>query len=111
LSRERAIFSAGVHAAAYLVNAKIVATPTEEAAMFKNVLSNAVTICSWSPFNQYWILQALGNLNKMVRKTHSTILYFAMPRHLMLKMPSFYQDRLGTHIGKAALKTERRVFL
>ena len=33
--------------------------------MFKNVLKNSVTICSWSPFNQYWILQALGNLNQM----------------------------------------------
>ena len=29
----------------------------EEQAMFKRVLTNAVTICSWSPFNQYWILQ------------------------------------------------------
>ena len=24
-----------------------------------------MTVCSWSPFNQYWILQALGNMNKM----------------------------------------------
>ena len=55
----------GVHAASYLINAKIVATPAEESAMFKKVLNNSVTICSWSPFNQYWILQALGNLNKM----------------------------------------------
>ena len=30
----------------------------------------------------------------------------------ILKMPSFYQDRLGTNIGKAAFKNERRcVFL
>jgi hypothetical protein len=55
----------GVHASSYLINAKIVATPTEEQALFKRVLTNSRTICSWSPFNQYWILQALGNIGQM----------------------------------------------
>lgn len=60
----------GVHAAAYVINAKVVvdsdpAKPGEGEKIFQKVLTNAVTICSWSPFNQYWILQALGHLNKM----------------------------------------------
>jgi hypothetical protein len=55
----------GVHAAAYMLNAKIVATANESDAVFHRVLANARTICSWSPFNQYWILQALGNIGKM----------------------------------------------
>ena len=46
-------------------------TPGEEAAIFSKVLNNSVTICSWSPFNQYWILQALGNLNRMEHATAS----------------------------------------
>lgn len=50
----------GVHAAAYMINAKSVATAAEQEAIFHKVLTNSVTICSWSPFNQYWILQALG---------------------------------------------------
>ncbi len=54
----------GVHAASYLVNAKVVATAEEGAALFAAVLNNSRTICSWSPFNQYWILQALGNLGQ-----------------------------------------------
>jgi hypothetical protein len=48
-----------------MINAKIVATKAEEEVIFQQVLTNSVTICSWSPFNQYWILQALGNLGKM----------------------------------------------
>jgi len=48
-----------------------VTTPAEEAAIFSKVLNNSVTICSWSPFNQYWILQALGNLNRMEHATAS----------------------------------------
>jgi hypothetical protein len=32
---------------------------------------------------------------------------FAMPFYTILKLPSFYQDRLGTNIGKA-LKTKDR---
>jgi hypothetical protein len=43
----------GVHAASYLINAKVVATAEEGLAMFSNVLNNSRTICSWSPFNQY----------------------------------------------------------
>jgi hypothetical protein len=56
---------AGVHAAAYIINAKVIATPAEAELLFHRELSNAVSVCSWSPFNNYWILQALGNLGKL----------------------------------------------
>lgn len=55
----------GTHAAAYLIDAKVVATAEEHDALFEQALSDAVTICSWSNFNTYWILQALGNLGRM----------------------------------------------
>ena len=57
----------GVHAAANAINAKI-ATPQEISEHWMgttdttNTLNNAVTICSFSQFNQYWILQAFGNM-------------------------------------------------
>ena len=55
----------GVHAAAYAINAKVLATAAEVALLAKRELSDAVTVCSWSPFNNYWIVQALGNAGKM----------------------------------------------
>jgi hypothetical protein len=57
----------GVHAAAYAINANV-ATRDEIQKHWMgtrephNTLNNAVTICSFSQFNQYWILQALGNI-------------------------------------------------
>jgi hypothetical protein len=47
----------GVHAAAYAINAKVLATSDEVETLVNRELSNAVTVCSWSPFNNYWILQ------------------------------------------------------
>eukprot|EP00935_MAST-01C_sp_MAST-1C-sp1_P000556 g556.t1 len=55
----------GLHASADAVNAGIPATDDETTAIFEKSFTDAVTVCSWSPFNQYWILQALGNMNKM----------------------------------------------
>ena len=55
----------GVHAAAYAINARVLATPAEVALLAKRELSDPVTVCSWSPFNNYWILQALGNAGRM----------------------------------------------
>lgn len=55
----------GVHAAAYAINARILATPAEVETLVNRELSDAVTVCSWSPFNNYWILQALGNAGRM----------------------------------------------
>jgi alpha-L-rhamnosidase len=54
----------GVHAAANAINAGI-ATQPEIDAWMKSVLNDSVTICSWSPFNQYWILQGFGNADQM----------------------------------------------
>jgi hypothetical protein len=62
----------GVHAASYLIDAKIVGTMEEQLALAKRVLTNSRTICSWSPFNQYWILQALGNVG-MLEYAHASI--------------------------------------
>ena len=55
----------GVHAAAYAINAKVLARPEEVEVLVSRELSDPVTVCSWSPFNNYWILQALGNAGKM----------------------------------------------
>ena len=57
----------GVHAAANAINANVATEQEIEqhwmgTADNTNTLNNAVTICSFSQFNQYWILQALGNI-------------------------------------------------
>eukprot|EP01062_Namystynia_karyoxenos_P083698 TRINITY_DN9679_c0_g1_i1.p1 TRINITY_DN9679_c0_g1~~TRINITY_DN9679_c0_g1_i1.p1 ORF type:complete len:895 (+),score=198.83 TRINITY_DN9679_c0_g1_i1:67-2685(+) len=54
----------GVHAAANAVNAAVT-TPAEEQILLSAVLNDSVTTCSFSPFNQYWILQGLGNMGRM----------------------------------------------
>lgn len=51
----------GVHAAANAINAGV-ATVNETDQWLKTTLNDAVTICSFSQFNQYWILQAFGNI-------------------------------------------------
>jgi hypothetical protein len=43
----------GVHAAAYAINAKTLATAAEVTLLVQRELSDAVTVCSWSPFNNY----------------------------------------------------------
>ena len=50
----------GVHAAAKAINAGLV-TGAEIGPLFDNVLNDAVTICSLSPFNTFFTLQALAN--------------------------------------------------
>lgn len=54
----------GLHAAANAINAGVV-TRNDTQVLFEAALSDSVNICSLSPFNQYWILQALGNADKM----------------------------------------------
>jgi hypothetical protein len=51
----------GVHAVANAINAGI-ASPDETDHWLRTTLNDAVTICSFSQFNQYWILQAFGNI-------------------------------------------------
>lgn len=49
----------GVHAVASAISAGVI-DPLEVDDVVRDVLDDAKTICSESPFNQYWILQALG---------------------------------------------------
>ena len=51
----------GIHAGAMLINARVT-TPDESLALFHRTFSNPATMCSWSNFNQYWNLQAAGNV-------------------------------------------------
>jgi hypothetical protein len=52
----------GVHAAANVLNAVGIATQNETDYWMSSTLNDPVTICSFSQFNQYWILQAFGNV-------------------------------------------------
>ena len=61
----------GVHASSEALNAPGFATPDEVQAVLAAKLDNAVTICSLSNFNQYWILQALGNAGAMDKAIES----------------------------------------
>ena len=66
----------GVHAAANAINSGVADTVeirkqwmgTTDAT---NTLNNALTICSLSQFNQYWILQALGNIGTPQAMEHA----------------------------------------
>lgn len=63
----------GTHAAAEALNAPGFATPAEAGAILGAQLNDAVRVCSLSNFNQYWILQALGNggaMDKAVASVH-----------------------------------------
>ena len=55
----------GTHAAAEALNAEGFATEAEVEAILAAQLDDAVHVCSLSNFNQYWILQALGNSGAM----------------------------------------------
>jgi alpha-L-rhamnosidase len=62
----------GIHAAADAINAGFV-TPAETAALLSTVLNDEVTACSLSNFNQYWLLQALGNAGAMDKATATIV--------------------------------------
>ena len=59
------ITKVGTHAAAEAINAPGFANSSEVENLLSEKLNNAVTICSLSNFNQYWILQGLGNAGAM----------------------------------------------
>eukprot|EP00980_Cylindrotheca_fusiformis_P023828 scaffold11041_cov117-Cylindrotheca_fusiformis.AAC.1 len=71
----------GVHAAANAINAGI-ATQNETDLWMDTVLNNSVTVCSISQFNQYWILQAFGNANRMEHAIASLRLCWGTPLQL-----------------------------
>ena len=54
----------GLHAAANAINAELT-SPSEALDLVRRELNDTTTLCSWSPFNQYWNLQALGNAGLM----------------------------------------------
>jgi alpha-L-rhamnosidase len=58
-------FEFGVHAAANVLNAVGTATANETDYWMATTLNNPITICSFSQFNQYWILQAFGNVGNV----------------------------------------------
>ena len=60
----------GLHAASHAINAGVVSGPdreAEEAALLSRLFNDSVTICSWSPFNTYWILQARACMRSRTR--------------------------------------------
>jgi hypothetical protein len=54
----------GLHAASNAINAEV-PNKAETAVMFSREFNDSTVACSFSPFNQYWNLQAYGNAGKM----------------------------------------------
>jgi hypothetical protein len=71
----------GVHAAANAINSGI-AKKNETDLWMTSVLNDAVTVCSVSQFNQYWILQAFGNAHRMEHAIASIKLCWGAPLKL-----------------------------
>ncbi|KAG7358401.1 hypothetical protein IV203_014989 [Nitzschia inconspicua] len=61
----------GVHAAANVLNAVGTATANETEYWMTTTLNDPITICSFSQFNQYWILQAFGNVGDVNAMEHA----------------------------------------
>ena len=58
----------GLHSLANAVNGDV-ALASEFEAIFSQNFNDSVNICSWSPFNSFYILQALGNMGKIDHAT------------------------------------------
>lgn len=71
----------GLHSAANAINAAV-ATPAEAAQLFSRVFNDTTSLCSWSPFNQYWNLQALGNMGKLDHALASVRLCWGTQLHI-----------------------------
>jgi hypothetical protein len=61
----------GVHAASNVLNTKTVATAEETEYWMSTTLNDPVTICSFSAFNQYWILQGFDNVGTVDAMEHA----------------------------------------
>lgn len=57
----------GVHSASMFLNVEGLVQPSEVNALVATYMSDSTSICSWSPFNSYWILQGLGNAGLLDR--------------------------------------------
>ena len=56
----------GIHASAYAINARLSALDRHRTStLIEREFVDITNVCSFSPFNQYWILQAMGNANRM----------------------------------------------
>lgn len=71
----------GVHAAANAINSGFASSSDIETWM-SSVLNDPVTICSFSQFNQFWILQALGNAGFMEHALASIQLCWSTPMEM-----------------------------
>jgi hypothetical protein len=57
----------GLHAAAHAMLAGVVETKEEADALVTKVFNDSVTVCSFSPFNTYFVLQALSSIGEVER--------------------------------------------
>lgn len=65
----------GVHSASMFLNVQgLVTTPSQTATLVSRYLNDSASICSWSPFNSYWILQGLGNAGELDRASEMAAL-------------------------------------
>jgi len=71
----------GIHSATNAINAGI-PNSNEIEYWMKSILNDRVNICSFSQFNQYWILQALGNAGRMEHALASIELCWGTPLKL-----------------------------
>ena len=63
----------GLHASANAINAALPSLDVDLIErLFNREFNDVVRICSFAPFNQYWILQAMGNANEMDHALAST---------------------------------------
>ena len=101
--------SYGLHASANAINA---ALPTLDPALmehlFEREFNDVVRICSFSAFNQYWILQAMGNANKMdhalasIRLCWGTMTKVTKGCFLEIFDPRWFEEWIMRHDGAKA---------
>ena len=71
----------GVHSASMVLAAGLAAGPGEADALVSAYLNDATSICSWSPFNSFWILQGLGAAGRLDRAAEmATLCWGGMTR-------------------------------
>ena len=101
--------SYGLHASTNAVNAALPAlNPSLMENLFEREFNDVVRICSFSPFNQYWILQAMGNANKMdhalasIRLCWGTMTKVTKGCFLELFDPRWFEEWIMRHDGSKA---------
>jgi len=64
----------GVHSASMMLNVANLASPAQAMQLISTYLNDSTSICSWSPFNSYWILQGLGAAGALDRASEMAAL-------------------------------------